>query len=109
MIIHPFFFYLLQICGEVKIAITMICGAAFVVGALLWLVNTDEYIGYKKYRKAGLKICIISGIIACASCFIPSKETIILMQASRLFTPEMLQEGINAIKTAIDYAVSLFQ
>lgn len=40
---------------------------------------------------------------------LPSKETLLLMQAAKLATPENVNAVFEALKTAMDYAVTLFE
>ena len=102
MIINPWFFYILQLCNDLREAI-MIAGIIS-VGAcvLLFIENSVEGSSHPT------KPFFIAGIILMfAGKIIPTRDTLLLMKASEFITYDNAQLTVDALKSAIDYAASL--
>lgn len=119
MIINPMFFYLIQVCASVRIAMFII--TAGLVAAMLFvfcialesnvfpIVNEDDEKEWAKAKK-NINWLVTAALLTLAiGLLIPNKETILLMQAAKLTTTDNVNAVFEALKAAIDYAVTILE
>lgn len=114
MIVNPWLFYWMNVCSSVKVVavLTMIAGSLgtlfFGAGAIVCTLDEqDESINLCKKCFASLVwILVVSALVVM---FVPSKDTILMMQAARLATTDNINAVFEALKSAIDYAVGVLK
>lgn len=103
MIINPWFFYALQLFSNLKTAMILI-GTIFIFAGVFCFIEND--ISKSSYK---VKPQMIAGVcFFIAAMILPSKDTLLLMKASEFVTYDNAQLTVEALKTAIDYAATLF-
>lgn len=123
MIVNPMFFYMMHVCGGMRIILFILSSvlivAAIVLGCIMmtFFAENGSYIDdddddakdLRRLLKIN-KMMAFSGLIALIiSVLIPNKDTILMMQAASLATPENVNAIFEALKAAIDYTVSILQ
>ena len=114
MIVNPWLFYLMNVCSSVKVVaiLTMIASALgslfFGVGMVVCTLDEqDESIGScKKSFAMMFRALVVSAVVVV---LVPSKETLLMMQAARLATTDNVNAVFEALKSAIDYAVGVLK
>lgn len=111
MIINPMFFYLMYVSENFSMALILIGPITATIGALSFFFAYDMLCGKEQdcviaFSKRMIPVGIILFIIGL---LIPDKETLLLMQASALATTENVNSVFEALKAAIDYAVTILQ
>ena len=103
MIVNPWFFYVLQLCSNLK-------SAVIALGVVLIAVSFGAFISNDVYgTEFPVKKPLIAGIVLIALYpFIPAKDTLLMMKASEFVTSDNVKLTVDALKQAIDYAATLF-
>lgn len=118
-IIDPMFFYWINVVSELKVvvavaAVLSMSGCIFMIIKTImdiWSVNEYPSIsennmkaipGDKKLVKYFIIACLALAIVLI---FVPSKETIMYMQISKMATVENAELTVDAIKSAVDYII----
>lgn len=114
MIIHPIFFYLMNVfhAADLVAILIAICSAiAACVPTIMWIIATIE--GYEnethpflKFIKSCMRVFAFSLI---ATILIPSEDTMLMMLAACVATTENVNSVFEALKAAIDYAITILQ
>lgn len=110
-IINPMWFYWLNVVHAIRLVAVMFVtfgGMALIIGLILKFVNAEYGELDKDYctGKQLVKISLVPFIVSLLLCiFLPSKDTLIEMQVAKLATVENAQWTLDAIKSALDYAV----
>lgn len=115
MIVNPWLFYLMNVCSSAKVVTVLLmivsaAGALF-LGVTLMVAKLDEVdedIVTVVKRPLTLS-CWIFAISTLAVMFIPSKDTLLMMQAARLATTDNVELVFESLKSAMDYAVQLLK
>lgn len=103
MIVNPWFFYVLQLTGNLRGMLVVIGGLAMAIGIMLFIENDIVHKSYK------VKPWIIGSVICFAFVAIfPSEKTLLLMKASEFVTYDNVNLTVDTFKSAIDYAATLF-
>lgn len=103
MIINPWFFYVLQLCSNLKSAVMALGMISIAVSFGAFISNDVDGTEFP------VKKPLIAGIVLLAlHPFIPAKDTLLMMKASELVTYDNVQLTVDAFKQAIDYAATLF-
>ena len=112
MIINPWIFYLINVVNGINVvAVIALLFAAFaaVVTVVPMVVATiDDSIGnpdaFVRVFKASVRIIAVSALIVV---MVPNEETILMMQAAKLATPENVNAVFESLKDAVDYVISV--
>lgn len=111
MIVNPWLFYAMDVCSYVKFfagVMTFVSGMAFIFMAVTYFVYTLDGCEFDKKLKNMTKSIIgLFVIFTLLYLFIPEKDTILLMQAAKLATTDNVNAIFEALKNAMDYAVSV--
>lgn len=115
MIVNPWLFYAMDVCSYVKFfagVMTFLTGVIFVFLCIVYFVCTiDERESDKKLEKnienIAKRMIGLFVIFTLLYLFIPEKDTILLMQAAKLATTDNVNAIFEALKNAMDYAVSV--
>jgi hypothetical protein len=96
-------FYALHLFVNLRGLMAALGGIFVFVGVMRFIENDIRGTSYKvKPNLIAGSICLILMLI------LPSKETLLLMKASEFVTYDNAQLTVEALKTAIDYAATLF-
>lgn len=112
MIINPMFFYMIHIADTFGFAMK-ICGPIVSLSGVILLFisceisSSDE--DEKQMIRCGKRMILIGIIILFIGLLIPNKETLLLMQAANLATTDNVNAVFEALKAAMDYAVTILQ
>ena len=102
MIVNQWFFYVLQLCTDLREGIILAGVFSVAAGVLLFIKNSIESSSHP------IKPFFIAGIIfVFAGKVIPTRDTLLLMKASEFITYDNVQLTVDTFKSAIDYATSL--
>lgn len=113
MIVNPWLFYLMNVCSSLKVVgvLVMIASA---IGSLFFgatyvvviLDDTEEELrpSLKKFFTSMVWSLVISSLVVV---LLPSKDTLLMMQAAKLATTDNVELVFEALKSALDYAVEL--
>lgn len=111
MIVNPLFFYLMDICNGVSIAagtimITVGIGLLF---ALINVVFNDSIWerAAEAFNSIFHKMIIVFVLSVVVFIFVPSESALLMMQAATLATADNVNAVFEALKSAIDYVVSV--
>lgn len=114
MIIHPIFFYLMNAFCAADIVAVIVAVFSAIVGAIMaivWVVavsegedDVEKFIA--KYIKSCMRVFALSLL---ATILIPSEDTMFMMLAASLATTDNVNVVFDALKAAIDYAVTILQ
>ena len=117
-IINPIWFYWMSVVDAVKatlLTLTIISGVAFLFLAIARVVtfvetvnedDDEEVVKVKSALKKAFNIVLgVFVVSVSASIFIPSKNTLIEMQAAKYATYENTEQMVENIKIAVDYVV----
>lgn len=107
MIVHSWWFYLLQLCSEIK-GILLLLGLVALVPCAC-NVSIEHDFGDSRKFKFYVKCCIACIAVILVSILIPSKETILLMMTAKIVTEENIQFCFETLMGVVDYASSLIQ
>lgn len=94
-IINPIWFYLSELCGNIKFISTMIIivfGIAFIVMGIAYFVAEDEFENIQKFCHNGIKKCIsflLPALIISIIC--PDEETVTKMVVASIITKENIE------------------
>lgn len=115
MIVNPWLFYVMDVCYYVKFfagVMTFLTGVAFcfmVVVYFICMIDESEF--DKKLKKnienIAKRMIGLFVIFTLLYLFIPEKDTILLMQAAKLATTDNVNAIFEALKNAMNYAVSV--
>lgn len=111
MIINPMFFYLMQVSESIGMAMT-ICGPLLLLASLIMFIISDECFDTEAKKALVLlsKRLIPTGIIIFfIGLLLPDKDTLLLMQAAKLATTDNVNSVFEALKAAMDYAVTILK
>lgn len=113
-IINPIYFYLISVCGDLKLAF-MLAGFIGVIVAticiIIFITMKDQALNYEDEECANkrLKIsikCFIAGSIMCfVSCLIPSEDTCYKIMAASIVTPDNITAVGNSAQDVTDYII----
>ena len=115
MIIHPIFFYLMNAFHAADVvAILVAIGSSIVtlIMAIIWVFALSEEVEedimriVTKYIKACIRVLCWALI---ATILIPSEDTMLMMLAASLATTDNVNAVFDALKAAIDYAITILQ
>ena len=123
MIVNPMFFYMMHVCGGMRIILFILSSvfifAAIVLGITLlaffldnasWIDDDDdEDKNMRRLLKIEKMIAFTGLLTLIIGVCIPNKDTILMMQAANLATTENVNAIFEALKAAVDYAVSILQ
>ena len=103
MIINPWYFYALQLFTNLRGSLIALGTVLLIFGIICFIENDISHKSYKVTSKliAGM-ICLIVALM------IPSRETLLLMKAAEFVTYDNANLTVEALKSAIDYAATLF-
>ena len=114
MIINPMFFYLMQVSDNIGLAM-MAGGPILSISSIfifMFMLAGESFIDKKTEEslfRLG-KFMILAGIVIfLVGLLIPNKDTLLLMQAARLATTENVNSVFEALKAAMDYAVTILE
>lgn len=112
MIINPMFFYLVQVSENISNAM-IIGGPVLSMSSIVVFMFAGDYFIDDKTEKIltrwGRRMIPMGIIIFFIGLLIPDRDTLLLMQAARLATTENVNSVFEALKAAIDYAVTVLQ
>lgn len=111
MIINPMFFYLMYVSENISIAMK-ICGPSLVILGVIIIGFALDALSGKEEEKTiafGKSMSIVGIILFILGLLIPDKDTILLMQAAQLATTDNVNSVFEALKAAMDYAVTIIQ
>ena len=112
MIINPMFFYMMHIAETFGTAL-MIAGPVISVSSLfLFMMGSEHWVSEgteKKLYKWGVRMIPLGIIILFISLLSPNKETLLRMQAAKLTTTDNVDAVLEALKAAMDYAVTILK
>ena len=113
-IINPIYFYLISVCGDLKLAFMLAVFIGVVVATICIIVfitmkykalNYEDEEYADKHLKVSIK-CFIACIIMCfTSCFIPSEDTCYKMMAASIVTPDNITAVGNSAQDITDYII----
>ena len=113
-IINPIYFYLISVCGDLKLAFMLAVFIGVVVATICIIVfitmkykalNYEDEEYADKHLKVSIK-CFIACIIMCfTSCFIPSEDTCYKMMAASIVTPDNIAAVGNSAQDITDYII----
>ena len=118
MIVNPFFFYAMSLCDSLKttaIVLSIFGGAAvayLTITYCVWLIdgNWDEEDEAAKMLIKVLRVLYwVFGVSLVCVIVLPSEETLLMMQAANLATTDNVTAVFEALKSAMDYAVSVLK
>lgn len=105
-IINPIWFYLLSVCGELKIIAYLVASILAVITIIGFIMcGFDEFSDEKKALTNLKKMAIAAIILFVVAIIIPSKQTLITMMVAKFATYENAGLTVDAIKVAVDYIV----
>ena len=113
-IINPIYFYLISVCGDLKLAFILASFISVVVATIciiVFITMKNQALNYEdeEYADKRLKIsikCFIACIIMCfTSCFIPSEDTCYKMMAASIVTPDNITAVGNSAQDITDYII----
>lgn len=114
MIIHPIFFYLMNAFHAADVVAILVAISTSIVALfmiILWVVaaseeNEEGRRAVEKYIKTCAHVLSWSLL---ATILIPSEETVLMMLAASMATTDNVNAVFDALKAAIDYAVTILQ
>ena len=105
-IINPFWFYLIDVLGNLKDisgSLVLILFAVLVVLFLSWLIDVEKDISkWLKYSLIVTFLCIGVNIV------IPSEKTMYTMMVANVVTYENVEKATDAISESVDYILDKF-
>ena len=109
-IIDPMWFYWVGVVDWLKGAVLAIAIIGTVVAFIRFVTSMadkdwDSESEHKQKMKSARALCGIALIAFMVSAFIPSKQTLIEMQAAKFATYENAEWTVETIKQAVDYIV----
>ena len=112
MIIHPMFFYLMQISENIGMAMKVGGPTISLCSIPLFMFAADVFVDGKTEEtmiRWGKRMIPMGIIIFFVGLLVPDKDTILLMQAAKLTTTENVNSVFEALKAAMDYAVTILK
>lgn len=113
-IINPIYFYLISVCGEIKLGL-MYAGILGATGAAIAFIafiimKEDAYSKEVKeraenYIKKSIKYFIVCIVICFISSFVPSESTCYKMMAASIVTPDNIATAGNSAQDITDYII----
>ena len=112
MIVNPLLFYVMNVCSCLKVfalIITTVTGIIFCgLGCFYVIAKIDDEFEFTKSLETVTKWTFFLFILfALTFILIPGEDTLLMMQAARLATTDNVNSVFEALKSAIDYAVSV--
>ena len=103
MIVNSWYFYALQLVTNLRCLLITLSVLFIVAGIILFIENDISSTTYKVKSKMVIGVCCLA-----LAMLIPSRETLLLMKAAEFVTYDNVQNAADALKSAIDYATTLF-
>ena len=113
-IINPIYFYLISVCGDLKLAFMLAVFIGVVVATICIIVfitmkykalNYEDEEYADKHLKVSIKCFIVCIIMCFTSCFIPSEDTCYKMMAASIVTPDNIAAVGNSAQDITDYII----
>lgn len=108
-IIDPWFFYLIEVSGNIKETIGFIVFCSMIISGVSWFVAILDDVSSTKTIQTAMKvgkwslfILVISGVFWL---FIPSPETLVAMELAGFATVDNVEILIQKIQEAAQYIV----
>lgn len=108
-IINPWWFFLAQACGTLKLLLGLIGALMFFGGAALWLVKyfdvyKDKSIceSDKKLLTQFKRVCIIGAVVLILGALTPTEDTLIKMQIAKFGTYSNAEKVLEVIDEKTD-------
>lgn len=114
-IVNPFWFYLIELCGDIYLIAALgilAFGVVFIVILCLAAVARDGSYTEEDFKKINKykKVCIIGMIVTTIiTCIIPSSSTCYKMLVASKVTEENIDAAGDTVKDCIDYIVDSIQ
>lgn len=110
--INPMWFYWMHVIDGVKTTalVLLICSIiAFVFSLLIFYTEYQDEEDEKKLKRfIRFTLCILAGCTLILI-FVPSSQAIVEMMIAKNLTEQNVQNGIEAVKGAVDYIVQAIQ
>ena len=112
MIVNPWLFYVMNVCSCLKLfssIMTIVTGIIFCgLGCFYAIAKIDGEIEFNKSLETVTKWTFFLFILFVLTfILIPGEDTLLMMQAAKLATTDNVNSVFEALKSAIDYAVSV--
>lgn len=111
MIVNPLLFYAMNVCSCLKFfssIMTIVTGVIFCGIGCFYVVAMIDEAEFSKSLKTITKWTFFLFILfALTFILIPGEDTLLMMQAAKLATTDNVNSVFEALKSAIDYAVSV--
>ena len=112
MIVNPWLFYVMNVCSCLKVfasIMTIVTGVIFCgLGCFYAVAKIDDEIEFNKSLETVTKWTFFLFILFTLTfILIPGSDTLLMMQAAKLATIDNVNGVFEALKGAIDYAVSV--
>ena len=112
MIVNPWLFYVMNFCSCLKLfssIMTIVTGIIFCgLGCFYAIAKIDDEIEFIKSLETATKWTFFLFILFTLTfILIPGEDTLLMMQAAKLATIDNVNGVFEALKDAIDYAVSV--
>ena len=112
MIVNPWLFYVMNVCSCLKVfssIMTIVTGVIFCgLGCFYVVAMIDDDIEFNKSLETVTKWMFFLFILFTLTfILIPGEDTLLMMQAAKLATIDNVNGVFEALKGAIDYAVSV--
>ena len=113
MIVNPWLFYVMNVCSCLKVfASIMIIVTAIIfcgLGCFYIAAMVDEAEFNKSLETAAKWTFFLFILFTLTFILIPGEDTLLMMQAAKLATTDNVNGVFEALKGAIDYAVSVLK
>jgi len=110
--INPIWFYLIDVCGGLKVLCLVVGIFALIVSLVYLVYGMDElkdYEGYEeeweKCSKLSKKLIIIFSFVVALGLFLPKESTCVKMMVSSVITKENVEVATEDVKELVDYVV----
>lgn len=111
MIVNPWLFYVMNVCSCLKFfssIMTIVTGTIFCcLGCFYVVAMLDETAFNKNFETITKWTFFLFILFTLTFILIPEKDTLLMMQAAKLATIDNVNGVFEALKGAIDYAVSV--
>lgn len=111
MIVNPWLFYVMNVCSCLKVfssIMTIVTGVIFCgLGCFCVVAMIDEYEFNKIIETVTKWTFFLFILFTLTFILIPGEDTLLMMQAAKLATIDNVNGVFEALKGAIDYAVSV--
>ena len=118
MIVNPLFFYLMHVCDNLDIMAVLVSifgGAAAVFMTVYYWISVfdgcwdEDDKAYKLFKRVIKIVWLVVAVAIVCVIVLPKEETLLMMQAASLATTENVNLVFDALKSAMDYAVSVLK